>query len=348
MQKAGRRGTDEHMLDIKLPLTGEHFIPAEVEIWEVTDRRAAVAAELGSLRKVAPDPNETDPDHPRFLSDEEVEQTWRDGLRSPHNRMQEMIEITGQIKNCSRAFTHQFVRGRVGWKYSQQSMRWIDATDYEVYTPPLLDPELPAPPAPDEKLHLRLYQDRLAAAENGVDPRVAEARRIWRDAHEITQRHYARIYELLESYLLASGNRQPGPTAAQDVRGILPTNVLTNIAFSCSYLSLQNAAKSRLCHAAQHEIRYIFEEIKRKVHEIEPELGKGLKIMCQNMGYCPMPYYEHIKCSLPLAGVPAPKKVQSELYEILTDEDLDDTTARLRAEELLLRRDKKEVDHPDD
>lgn len=331
-----------------MPLVGEHHVPAVVRIHEVSSRRTAVAAELSTLQKEMVDP--------AGLTEEKIEEVWRNGLRSPHNRMQEWIEVSGDIQNVSRAFTHQFVRGRVGWKYSQQSMRWIDATGFEVYTPPLLDSNLPAPYSPGGPELLELIEgfDVLMPADSywltvdpHTDPRIHLARWFWDKAQGEIQAYYAAMYRLLTSYLEDTGNRQPGPTAAQDARGILPTNVLTNISFSCSYLSLQNAAKGRLCHAAQHEIRYVFEQLKRELHRHDPELGKGLKIICQQLGFCPQPDYESVKCSLPLAGVPAPKKVQGALYEIIEEPDIPDAEKVKMIRGTLEGRAQKEAAHPD-
>ena len=74
----------------------------------------------------------------------------------------------------------------------------------------------------------------------------------------------------------------------QDARGILPTNILTSLFFSCSLRTLINIYRQRVCEQAQHgEWEVVLGKMKKLIeHRIDPRLAGLLKMSCEDGGKC--------------------------------------------------------------
>ena len=136
----------------------------------------------------------------------------------------EFIDYTFEIRDVTRAFTHQFVRTRQG-SYAQQSQRTVDMTGFSYYTPP------------------RIEADSEAKQEYD---------KIMKQINESYQR------------LRATG------VPAEDARGVLPTNIYTNIVAKFSLRTLHEMAKSRLSPRAQGEYQEIFKAMVQCVIKVHP------------------------------------------------------------------------------
>lgn len=136
----------------------------------------------------------------------------------------EFIDYTFEIRDVTRAFTHQFVRTRQG-SYAQQSQRTVDMTGFDYYTPP------------------RIEADSEAKQEYD---------KIMKQINESYQR------------LRATG------VPAEDARGVLPTNIYTNIVAKFSLRTLHEMAKSRLSPRAQGEYQEIFKAMVQCVIKVHP------------------------------------------------------------------------------
>ena len=74
--------------------------------------------------------------------------------------------------------------------------------------------------------------------------------------------------------------------APEDARGILPTNILTNIMMKINLRSLAQMMNSRLCSRAQKEFRDVMEKIKREVTSVHPWSDKLLVSYCDSHKRC--------------------------------------------------------------
>lgn len=135
----------------------------------------------------------------------------------------EFVDYTFEIRDVTRAFTHQFVRNRLG-SYAQQSQRTVDMGGFGYYTPPAI---LEEPRAKE------LYDDAMK---------------------EINQ-----AYQSLREYV-----------PAEDARGILPTNIHTNIVAKFDLRNLHETAKSRLSPRAQGEHQEVFKLMIAEVVKVHP------------------------------------------------------------------------------
>jgi len=64
------------------------------------------------------------------LEEGEAEQIFREILKDQHQTPLEYINTVWLIENCSRAFQQQLTRHRIGFSYSIQSLRVVDAGDF--------------------------------------------------------------------------------------------------------------------------------------------------------------------------------------------------------------------------
>ena len=149
----------------------------------------------------------------------------------------EMVHMLWSLQDVTRAFTHQLVRYRVGTAFVQESMRFFGMRKiFKV----LITGEAANTKRPDNELsNLKTYL-------------------------------YG-IIESVSSYVDLLDRGIPD----QDARGVLPTNILTNIYFDCSLRTLQAIFPQRLCCQAQiGEWQPILLEMRRQIKE---KMGKGIE-----------------------------------------------------------------------
>ena len=135
----------------------------------------------------------------------------------------EFVDYTFEIRDVTRAFTHQFVRTRTG-SFAQQSQRTVDMSGFDYHTPQTIL---------DEPRAKEFYDDIMV---------------------EINQ-----AYQLLMEYV-----------PAEDARGILPTNIHTNIVAKFNLRTLHETAKSRLSPRAQGEYQEVFKKMVACVVDVHP------------------------------------------------------------------------------
>lgn len=138
----------------------------------------------------------------------------------------EFVNYTFEIKNVTRAFTHQFVRTRTG-SYAQQTMRMLNKKEFTYRIPPRL---LEAGQV--DSLHI--YQSMMAQIQQAYDDMIDEGCEI------------------------------------EDARGILPTNIHTNIIAQFNLRTIAEMAKSRTGLRTQDEYREVLEQMLWCVMEVHP------------------------------------------------------------------------------
>ena len=70
------------------------------------------------------------------ISDSEAQEIFQEMTKTGLNGVFEWITLVFQIEDVSRAFTHQAVRHRVGFSYSQESMRFTQVDNMQVLCGP--------------------------------------------------------------------------------------------------------------------------------------------------------------------------------------------------------------------
>ena len=82
----------------------------------------------------------------------------------------------------------------------------------------------------------------------------------------------------------------------QDARGVLPTNIATNIIFKANLRTLHDMGLKRLCVKAQGEFQDVFREIRKEVVKVHPWASKFIKVWCAFHGTCAFPTYPVEDC----------------------------------------------------
>lgn len=77
----------------------------------------------------------------------------------------------------------------------------------------------------------------------------------------------------------------------QDARGVLPTNIATNICFKANLRTLHQMSMERLCVKAQGEFQDVMRAIREAVTAIHPWAEPALRVACAAHGVCAFPSY---------------------------------------------------------
>lgn len=144
----------------------------------------------------------------------------------------EFVEYKFLINGVTRAFTHQFVRTRTG-SYAQQTMRVLDVQGWDYLTGPTIEGQI-HDDWPNTPPAQALYSDTMAT--------IAAA-----------------YQELIKMGV-----------AIEDARGVLPTNILTNIVAKFDLRTLADTARKRASGRTQGEYRDVMEAMKAEVLRVHP------------------------------------------------------------------------------
>lgn len=72
----------------------------------------------------------------------------------------------------------------------------------------------------------------------------------------------------------------------QDARGVLPTNISTNIVFKANLRTLHDMALKRLCVKAQGEFQDVFRLLRHRVLEVHSWAESFIRVWCAQYGTC--------------------------------------------------------------
>lgn len=195
------------------------------------------------------------------ITDEErryyLEQTQKSILAMPLESVNFHFRITG----VTRGFTHQMVRQRTA-AYSQESTRFAVKETVPVGRPPSLDGTMSEEAywAEEERTavggwtrnHLKEYGEERAYVERNAG-KEQQWRIDWDGAVDYIEDVYNR--------LVNSG------MPAEDARGLLPTNLLTQLNYFTNLRNYKDEAGKRLCTQAQFEWRIVFAKMMQAIRE---------------------------------------------------------------------------------
>lgn len=87
-----------------------------------------------------------------------------------------------------------------------------------------------------------------------------------------------------------------GGVNKQDARGVLPTNICTNIVFKANLRTLHDMGLKRLCVKAQGEFQDVFRAIKSEVVKVHPWAERFIRVNCAWSGTCCFPDFPAEDC----------------------------------------------------
>lgn len=202
-------------------------------------------------------------------------------LEVGHGSVLEHAVFNLVITGVSRSFTHELVRHRAGWSYSQLSQRFVDESSAEFVVPPALEREV----ALAQNIITELGADsadaaiRITTADGFAGHPVHKAMvgLRWLRAMERAVEDYGH----LSDYLLARD--QPGhgveidktslrKSAREAARSVLPNATETKIFVTGNARALRTFIEMRANQAADREIRRVAVMVLRALQDAAPNL----------------------------------------------------------------------------
>jgi thymidylate synthase (FAD) len=169
-------------------------------------------------------------------------------LESGHDSPVEHASFTFAIAGISRACSHQIVRHRIA-SYSQQSQRYVDASNMDYVLPPAIAR------VPEARARFEAFMEEVGGA-----------------------------YRDLKAILEAAGQ---GDKAKEDARFVLPQAAETRMVISMNCRALLHFFHLRCCMRAQWEIRAMAEAMLVHCRAALPAIFATAGAKCESLGYCP-------------------------------------------------------------
>lgn len=166
-------------------------------------------------------------------------------LGSGHGSVLEHAVWSFVIECVSRSFTHELIRHRAGWGYSQLSQRYVDET-----TADFVEPDIVA-----------------------ADP---EAHELWLESVEASHRAYTRLVDRI-SHLVEQTHPSLDRTtkrkmARQAARSVLPNATETKVFVTANARALRHFIELRGSAAAEPEIRKVAVGLLRIMQKEAPSM----------------------------------------------------------------------------
>jgi len=102
--------------------------------------------------------------------------------------------------------------------------------------------------------------------------------------------------DTIQGILAGYGKLIDANMAPQDARGVLPTNIETQIMCKFDLRSLHEMAKLRLCTRTQGEYQDVFRQMRELVISVHPWAEEFIEVHCVATGTCAFPRYGKVEC----------------------------------------------------
>jgi thymidylate synthase (FAD) len=182
----------------------------------------------------------------------------------------------------SRSLSHELVRHRVGWGYSQLSQRYVDSSDVAFVVPDGLRPEVEA----YERLHAWVngYCETSNATPNdaveayyGFHPEAdkgeANVGRDWCRFQQNALHEYEEITKhLADKFVDVQDKTEKRKRARQTARSVLPNCTETKIFATANARTLRSTIEQRCSRHAEPEIRKLFYKVWQVVRVEAPNI----------------------------------------------------------------------------
>jgi thymidylate synthase (FAD) len=145
--------------------------------------------------------------------------------RQGHGSVLEHANYTVLIEGVSRSLTHELVRHRAGFAYSQLSQRYVDESEANFVVPPAI--------AGDEALE-SAWREQMAAAQRS---------------------YVALVEQLMQRYSWIADKIHRRKMAREAARGVLPNSTETKIVVTGNARAWRTMLELRCSEGAEQEIR---------------------------------------------------------------------------------------------
>jgi thymidylate synthase (FAD) len=168
--------------------------------------------------------------------------------KQAHGSVLEHANYSLLLEGVSRSLTHELVRHRAGFAYSQLSQRYVDESIADFVVPPAI--------IGDEELES-----------------------VWRRQMEEAQRAYIALVEkLMERYAWVEDKIHRRKMAREAARGVLPNSTETKIVATANARAWRSTIELRASEGAEMEIRRLALEILRVLQLEAPALFSDFEI----------------------------------------------------------------------
>ena len=168
-----------------------------------------------------------------------IENNLRGTFDAGHGSVFEHVGFNFVITDCSRVFTHELVRHRIGTAFSQNSGRYIRLDTIDLVFDPILAP----------------VQDRVTNVINYIE------------------KEYAEMVKIMGLDTMKDFTKKKKITSA--LRRIAPTGQSNEIGFSVNLRSLRHTIMMRTGRHSEWEIRLVFQEIYLQLKDRYPTIFHG-------------------------------------------------------------------------
>lgn len=168
------------------------------------------------------------------------------------------------LTGVSRSFTHELVRHRAGFGYSQLSQRYVDESDVAFVVPPMLLP-----------CHAEWQTWACKANTLGMTPPDGPARLFydWRKGRESDIKEYCELSEQLSVMLSHVDDKTARRKMAREAaRSVLPNCTETKIFVTANARALRHFIEMRANPAADAEIRRVAVALLRVLQSEAPNI----------------------------------------------------------------------------
>src|SRR5687768_12799191 len=165
-----------------------------------------------------------------------------------HGSVLEHATYSLLLEGVSRSLTHELVRHRAGFAYSQLSQRYVDESQANFVVPPAI--------AGDEELE-----------------------RLWKEEMEQAQRRYVELVEkLMERYSWVPDKVHRRKMAREAARGVLPNSTETKIVVTGNARAWRTMLELRAGEGAEMEIRRLAVALIRLLGQEAPAFFSDFEI----------------------------------------------------------------------
>lgn len=168
--------------------------------------------------------------------------------KQAHGSVLEHVNYSLLLEGVSRSLTHELVRHRAGFAYSQLSQRYVDESVADFVVPPAI-----------------------------IGDEALEAR--WRAQMEEAQRCYvALVDELMQRYAWVESKVHRRKMAREAARGVLPNSTETKIVVTANVRAWRTMLELRASEGAELEIRRLAVAIIRMLQAEAPAFFSDFEI----------------------------------------------------------------------
>lgn len=192
-----------------------------------------------------------------------IEDNLKGVIASGHGSVFEHVWLNFVTTDCSRVFTHELVRHRVGTAFSQTSGRYVAIDDIDLVLPPELRPG-------DESPVIKTVIDNLAD-----DIRIG----------------CVKLRELLISPDMPFAEKKRITSA---IRRLAPNGQTNEIGWSVNVRALRHLIELRTSQHAEWEIRYVFNEVAELVRSKWPMMLSGGQLVVHTNDPYSLPEYREL------------------------------------------------------